>query len=372
MSRPQVLVLTKTAALGGAERLLMNALPHLDRRRFDYRFAVLERNGPLAAACSASGVPLEPLPHSGALDPRNALALRRRLRRERIDLLHAHLPLTGALARVAARGLSTRVVYTEHSVQEMYRRPSRALNAATYGWQTAVVAVSQRVGESAAAHIGERARRRSRVIPNGLDFDALDRQASAGLAAPLPRSAAGGFRLLVPASLARIKGQDVLIDALARLQARRRAHYELWFAGDGPERRRLEVRVQRARLSRVHFLGARGDIFALMRSADAVALPSRFEGHPLALLEAMALGRPVVAASVGGVPEIVEDEVTGLLFPSEDADALAAELERLARDPGLRARLGAAARAHVREHFDIRNHVAAVEALYRRCLGERD
>ena len=82
MTRPRVLVFTKTAALGGAERLLINTLPYLDRDAYDYRFAVLEPEGPLSVACARAGVPFERLPHASALDPRNALALRRSLRRE--------------------------------------------------------------------------------------------------------------------------------------------------------------------------------------------------------------------------------------------------------------------------------------------------
>jgi glycosyltransferase involved in cell wall biosynthesis len=102
-----------------------------------------------------------------------------------------------------------------------------------------------------------------------------------------------------------------------------------------------------------------------------VVLPSRQEGHPLALLEALALGRPVVACAVGGVPEIVVPGRTGLLVPPEDPAALAAALERLRRDPGLRARLGASAARDARARFDVRRSVAAVEALYRRVLASR-
>jgi glycosyltransferase involved in cell wall biosynthesis len=362
-------VFTKTAALGGAERLLINALPYLDRDAYDYRVAVLEPDGPLSEACGRAGLPFEPLPHANALDPRNAFALRRTLRRERIDLVHAHLPLPGALARVAARGLATRVIYTEHNTQEMYRRGSRLLNAATYGWQTRVIAVSERVRESAAARMGWRAARRTSVVPNGVDFAALDAESQGAPLGPLPGDRPGVFRVLVPATLARRKGQDVLLDALERCTALGALRLQVWLAGEGSERITLEARARRAPLlGRVHLLGARRDVFQLMRRADAVALPSRFEGHPLALLEAMALGRPVLATRVGGVPEIVTHERTGLLVAPEDPEALAAALFRLASDRALCARLGAAAAAHARVEFDVRRTVAALETLYRGCL----
>jgi glycosyltransferase involved in cell wall biosynthesis len=375
MSRPRILVLTKTTTMGGAERLLMNALPYLDREQFEYRFAALDRHGPLARACREAGFPLQVLPRPTLLDPRNALALRRWLAREGVALVHAHLPLVGALARVATRGLATRVVYTEHNTQECYRPASRWLNALTYGWQQRVVAVSEEVRRSAESRIGARARDRTAVIPNGVDFERLDREAAAAPSSPLPRLRPGAFLILVPATLAWRKGQDVVVDALLSLEARRApatAPIAVWLAGDGPERAALLSRIAAARLvASVELLGSRPDVFALMRLADAVVLPSRHEGHPLALLEAMALGRPAIATAVGGVPEIIEHERTGLVVARDDAEALANAIERLRSDPALRLRMGVAAAEVIRTHFDVRRSVIAIEALYRSCLDAR-
>jgi glycosyltransferase involved in cell wall biosynthesis len=369
MKRPRVLVLTKTTAMGGAERLLMNALPYLDQERFEYRFAALDAHGPLATACRMNGVDFHALPYPSLLDPRNALALRRWLAREQIDLMHAHLPLVGALARVASRGLPTRVVYTEHNTQDCYRAPSRWLNAATYGWQHGVVAVSEEVRRSAESMIGSRAAERIAVVPNGVDFERLDRDTTARPATPLPARPSGAFLILVPATLAWRKGQDVLLDALAWFGERSSPPIVAWLAGDGPERNALLGRIAAARLTKsVHLLGSRPDVFALMRLADAVVLPSRHEGHPLALLEALALGRPAIASAVGGVPEIVAHGRTGLLFPPGDARALAAAIGRLRSDRALRQRLGSAAAEVIRTRFDVRRWVAAIEALYWRTL----
>jgi glycosyltransferase involved in cell wall biosynthesis len=143
-----------------------------------------------------------------------------------------------------------------------------------------------------------------------------------------------------------------------------------WLAGDGPTREALGRITRSLGLEdRVHFLGRRADVFPLMRLADAIALPSRREGHPLALLEAMALGKAVVACAVGGVPESVRDGETGLLVPSDDPAALARALARLRDDAALRGRLGAAAACEVRARYHIRRTVAAVEAVYERCLA---
>jgi glycosyltransferase involved in cell wall biosynthesis len=164
----------------------------------------------------------------------------------------------------------------------------------------------------------------------------------------------------------------VLLDALASLEKRRTpatAPIAVWLAGDGPERAALLSRIAVSRLTEsVHLLGSRPDVFALMRLADAVVLPSRHEGHPLALLEAMALGRPAIATAVGGVPEIIEHGRTGLLVPPDDAGALATAIERMRSDPALR-RMGVAAAEVIRTHFDVQRSVAAIEGLYRRHLA---
>jgi glycosyltransferase involved in cell wall biosynthesis len=367
--RRRILILTRTTALGGAERLLANALPYLDRARFDYRLAALDDGGPLARACHAAELPFQVLPRSSPLDPRNALALRRLLAREHIDLVHAHLPLTGALARAASRGLGVRVVYTEHNVQSRYRAPSRWLNAATYGWQERVVAVSEGVRASAEAGIGRAARERLVVIPNGVDFERLDHEAAERPGPGLPRRPRGALVVLVPATLAWRKGQDVLLSALERLRDGSHPPIEAWLAGDGPDGPALAARVAAGPLAgSVHLLGRREDVFALMRVADVVALPSRHEGHPLALLEALALARPVVATRVGGVPEIVTDGVSGFLVPPEDPTALARALACLRRDPALRRRFGEAGARDARRRFDVRRTVAALEDVYASCL----
>ena len=371
--RFRVLVLTRTSSLGGAERLLMNTLPYLDRERFDYRFAALDDHGPLAAACREAGFSFTPLARRSIVNPRNAVALRRMLERERVDLLHAHLPLTGTLARAAARGLPVRVVYTEHGVQEHHRGPSRWADAATSGWQNRVVAVSQGVRSGAVGRIGESARALTTVVPNGVDFERLDREAAARPfppPSPGPRSA---VRVLVPARLAAVKGHDVLLDALERLAERPFPPLQVWLAGDGPRREALAERIAGGRLAgSVELLGAREDVFALMRAADLVALPSRHEGHPLALLEALSLGRATLATRVGGVPEIVRDGETGLLVAPGDPAALAAGLDRLRGDPDLRLRLGRVAAQDARSRFDVRRAVTATEAVYAQCLARPD
>ncbi|MEM7409154.1 MAG: glycosyltransferase [Myxococcota bacterium] len=364
----RVRILLKTTELGGAERLILNSLPYLDRRRFDYGFAAHDEEGPVARALAAAALPFEKLPPTSR-PARATRALRRWLRAEQADVLHAHLPVPGTLARIASRGLPTRVVYTEHTTQDVYRPASRWLNAASYRWQDAVVAVSDRVRASALREVGDRWGSRISVIPNGVDFAALEASARQ---APNPRPIArrGAVTLLVPASLQRVKGHDVLLAALGELGEG--VPFDVWLAGDGPERDAIERAARRLPANiRVSLLGHRSDVFGLMRIADLVVLPSRHEGLPLALLEAQALGRPVVASAVGGVPEVVTSGEDGWLVRGGDALALARALSLLANDPPLRERLGREAAARARRQHDIRDTVEALENLYCEVTGAR-
>jgi glycosyltransferase involved in cell wall biosynthesis len=168
-------------------------------------------------------------------------------------------------------------------------------------------------------------------------------------------------RGIVVANLLPYKGHADLVDALARLAA----PPAMCFVGDGPERERIGgLLVARGLRGTVELAGPVPDAARLLPGYQFAVLASHAEGLPNAVLEAMAAGLPVIATSVGGVPEIVTDGVTGLLVPPHAPDALAAAIAALVADPGLRARLGRAAR-RTAERFDVAACAARHEAVYR-------
>ncbi len=146
---------------------------------------------------------------------------------------------------------------------------------------------------------------------------------------------------------------------------------ELWLVGDGPLRPVVEKTVVEMGLEgRVLFLGVRNDVPKLLAASDVLVLSSEYEGVPLTVLEAMAAGKPVIATAVGGVPELVEDGVTGILVPPRNPEALAQGILRLAKDADLRQRMGKAAQQWALERFDIARTAREYEALYLRLLRE--
>jgi glycosyltransferase involved in cell wall biosynthesis len=239
-------------------------------------------------------------------------------------------PYASALARVAPTVMSLQGREAGGVFTATPRALAGALRRASH-----VVACSASLAASARAlapEVGDRVT----VIPNGVDAERF----GPGPAFVHPRP-----YLLAVGRLARQKGFDTLLEAFARVASSR--DVDLLIAGEGPERAVLaDLRGRLGLSERVHFLGGLepDGVAALYRGAVVVACPSRWEGLPLVCLEAMATGCAVVAAAVDGIPEAITPGETGLLVPSEDAEALTAALVELLDDPALRERLGRRAR----------------------------
>jgi glycosyltransferase involved in cell wall biosynthesis len=208
--------------------------------------------------------------------------------------------------------------------------------------------------------------RQTAVVYNGLDVEDVERLARAP-APPLPR-ADRTLRLLFPATLLATKGQDVALKAVARARAAGQA-VQLWLSSEKPRgsdagfpARLAELIVQLGLEDCVSFIGWQDNICSVMATSDAVILTSRSEGMPCALMQAMALQKPVLATRVGGIPELVRDGTDGLLVDVGDVAATSAAIARLA-DPELRARLGAAGKARVGQEFSLKRQANALLTL---------
>ncbi len=189
----------------------------------------------------------------------------------------------------------------------------------------------------------------------------------------LCESAAPRTSVVVGASgrLVDIKGLAYLIKALAILSSEF-PDLQVEIAGEGPERENLENEARDLNLKeRVRFLGWQTDLEPVLRSWDIFAMPSLTEGFPMAALEAMAQGLPIVATNVGGLPELVEDGKTGTLVPPSDAGALARGLKSLIVDTRLRQEMGTAGWRRARDQFSIDRMVAQTAAIYDSLLDSR-
>lgn len=286
----------------------------------------------------------------------------------RYDAIHLNLfAPRSAVALAAYAAVPAKVLFVVHS--EFPRPPRglarRALDRVTLARVHSLGGVSAHVRDQEGARFGLRGERTC-TLYNGIDFTRFR---------PGPPKASGApLRLITAAYFQPDKGVDRLVRAFARVQG---GAATLTLCGDGPEAPRIEALISSLGLSdRVECVGLRDDLEQLLPRADVFIHTARREAFGLAIAEAMSCGLAVVASSVGGVPELVEDGVSGLLVPPGDEGALTQAIERLLRNPMLRQRLGVNARSRIVERFGLRRsaveHLRWCEAAAPELHGQRD
>lgn len=348
----------------GVPQHVLDLVRSLDPARFSPALAC-PRESVLWDALAGSGVelhPISPARRPGPADLRTLLTLLRLVRR--FDVIHGHSAKAGFLARLAAAltGRRDRCVFTPHgwsfwSADGAAGRLYLALERLAAGWCRTIVTLS---GDERDAGLAKGVGRTGlyAVIPNGVDL--------ARFAAP-PAPVPG--RIVMVGRFAPPKRHDLVLQAFADV---RRGHpgAELWLVGDGegrPAAERLAATLGVAEATR--FLGVREDVPELLAQAACAVLASDYEGCPLAPIEAMAAGVPVVATGVGGVPEVVEHGVTGIVTAPGSAPALAEALAGVLGDPAGAAQMGAAGRARAQARFSRERMAAATAAIYEQAAA---
>jgi len=363
---PKVLYLVTELDIGGAEKNLFRLACAMKKRRWDVEVAALSGRGPLGRWLSDESIPVHYAGMDFKADPVAFARLVGILRRARPDVLHTflfHANIAGRLANIFAR---VPIVVSSIRVAER-RRPSHTrMDFLTQFLMDAEVCVSEGVREftRSQAHVRER---KLVVIPNAVEPPSPSKprdDVRAGLGARRDVKVVLSVGRLDPQ-----KGYLYLVEA-ARELVKSRDDVLFVVAGEGPERVTMENAIDSAAMGeRFRLLGWRADVDDLYSAADIFVLPSLWEGMPNALLEAAAAGLPVVATSVEGSREIIDDGRTGLLVEPKDARALRVALERLLDDCEFRLRLAGAGRERVLRGHNPDALVAAHEDLYKRLLG---
>ena len=325
MSRPlRVLLVTKGLDLGGIERVVVDLAVGLSESGVDVEVALVNSDRDrLAPALDDAGIRLHRLDGSdlvGFTAARRLATLLATSETDRFDVVHVHGPLPSAIVRVLCRRRSgrPRVVTTSHTPWSSLRLPTRLAWQATAGLDAATIAVSAAV----AASLPARAHARAIVVPHGIDPQRISKALAAGRRAPgTPSTSDGLVTVMTVASHRDAKNYPNLLRAV-RAAIDLGAPIRLVSVGEGPSLAdHVALAAELGLADVVTFIPATDDVLSLIAGADILAVASDYEGQPIVVAEALALGLPVVATAVGRVPEMVNTTV-GRVVPPRDPAAL--------------------------------------------------
>ncbi len=361
----RILYIHGISKIGGAEKDLLNLLEHIDRQQWD-PIVVCPPDGPLLERVEQLKVPVYPtkLPSwrklKDLLDiPFVVWSLMKIIREHRIDLVHVNDYWWGPIADIACK--LTKLPCVVHIRQEI--EPRRVKQYRLRGPEK-LIAVSRRI-RHVALETGVDPSRIA-VVYSGLDTvrpinPSEDKRVRSQYGITPNQLVIGTVANLFPR-----KGYEYLIQALAEINQRKPGIHCL-IVGEGDEiyRSRLLDMVQKNGLEKVvTFAGFQQDVPSYIAAMDVFVLPSVMEGFGIVLLEAMAMGKPIIATTVGGIPEIVEDQTTGILVPPKDSSAIAQKIIYLLENPSVREKLGQAGRARVLERFSVQRMASQLQDIY--------
>lgn len=358
----KICILIKTLGLGGAERHVADLSRELVRRGHTVSVIyTMKTKLNVLADLNVGGALVHRLEASNA--PMRLWQLASILRAERPDVVHAHSPLLKVMARVLRPFLGYRLISTYHNVFPRHSLAIRVIERLLHRLDDVQISCAQEVAASMPWP--------TRNVPNGITLQREKRP----LEGPSLRD-----RFDIPtdvpvfvcvATLTKKKNHERLIDAFSLAFPDGMAA-RLVLYGDGPNRSKIADQISSAGFSDAIILaGSDPDARHLITEADAFCLVSLFEGLPLALLEAMASGLPCVVSRAGEMAKVVIHEETGIVVDSDDTTGIASALQRLAADPDLRRRMGAASLSRVQSEFGLDGMVDRLEDAYRGSASNR-
>lgn len=374
----KVLHFIESLGVGGAETLLLNQLPELQSQGDEVTLAVMRGPFDLRPALESQGVRVVVL---GARHRWNLIGAARELaalvQSGGFSVVHAHLYFP-AVVTALSRRLGLQRAAQVVSFHNLAYAPGVNKAGAGLRWRKRLAAALYPRGFDAMLGVSAAVARHYEQALGLRGVQVLHNPVPRGVAGravlgPAPAAEPGRFSLVVPGRLVHEKGHADFLQALARLRAEGR-RLSVTLAGHGPLCASLEQQIGQQGLDDcVAITGAlpHAQLLDLVQAADLVVVPSRFEGFGLTALEAMALGRPVLATTAGGLPEVIEHGASGWLVAPQDPALLAQAIRQLMDDAPLRQRLGAAGRQRAQLHFSLHAVTARLRDIYRRAVQAR-
>jgi len=367
MRKIRILHIIANFGTGGAQRLLVNLLESYNRKRFEVAAVSLYPPSKTILEYEITDKKLEVYflnKHRG-LDLRIIPQLYHLLRAFRPDVVHTHLSvLRYSLLPILLCQIPVRVHTVQNIAQKEVDLAGKLVHWFAFHLSGVVpVSISQEVANTIHSLYG-------RGVKTPIIYNAIPTAQFIYNQKRINKQSDKNLVILHIGRFSPQKNHIILIDAFALALKENNKMY-LWLVGDGELREIIKDLVSKKGLEeKISFLGLRSDIAMLLADSDLFVLSSDYEGLPIVILEAMAAGKPVIATAVGGVPELVEDGITGILVPPRDPESLSQAILRLAKDPDLRHRMGQMGQKNALERFDISLAIRKYEALYLKLLKE--
>lgn len=369
-----VLHIIKSLGRGGAEVLLPETLNKHNKEKYEFHYIYFLpwKNQVVKEIEAAGGKVVCMAANNNAQILLQVRRIVQYIRDHRIALIHCHLPWAGIVGRIAGRLTGVPVVYTEHNKWERYHRLTYLMNKWSFASQQQVIAVSGEVANSIRTHY-RKEKPLVQVVQNGID--------TSKYAAHQPVEHDIRRELDIPKSAIVIgiacvfRAQKRLTQWIEIAHALRAQHSGLRFiiVGDGVLRNEVHQKARDLNMDYcLHFAGLQTDMRPWLKAMDIFMMSSEFEGLPIALLEAMSMGCMPACTAAGGIPEVITDNVNGILVPVNEPMQLAGRLAGFLDQPGLLAARKQAARDTVVNHFSMEKMVGELETIYDHLIPQNN
>ena len=368
--RIKVVHLVTSLEVGGAQHNMLLGLPRLDPERYEHILVSIMNRMQMEPQFRQLGIEVHSLGLSKKTDLAVALRLGALLKKLRPDILHTYLIHGNVLGRIVGRlvGVST-IIGSELTIGQA-GTIGKLLTKLTNPLTDAVEVNSETGGKAVVADLGVPKNKIEVILP-GLDLDAFSRTDNRSKIRTEIGVSDDQHLILFVGRLRPVKGPEYGIRAFA-IAASQNPKLHLALAGEGEQRSFLKNLTKELGIEEnITFLGARNDLPDVLSAADIILMPSIAEGFPRVANEAMAASKPIVATRVGGIPEAIIDNVTGLLVESKEIDTMSDAIIRVSSDTELQQRLGNTARQHAELHYSAASYVSRLDDMYSRWANRK-
>lgn len=373
--KTKVLHLIKSLGRGGAEKLIPETAQVHDQSRFEFHclyFYYQEQN--IVDELEAAGIQVHLIPSGNLGLFLQVQKVREFVRENNFDILHAHLPWAGILARFVGQKLDIPIVYTEHNTWERYNKVSYWGNRLTFKNQDVAIAVSNEVALSMQLNsiwdpYKRGGRLRVKVVQNGVNTDVFKKLNVEIKAFKNQLEIPEDSPVIGKVAVFRSQKRLWLWVAIAIRILKKHPQVHFLLVGDGEWKSRIVRQIEESGFSKnFHLVGVQKEVIPYLNLMDIYLSSSEFEGLPIAMLEAMACEVPVVATRAGGIGEVIQHGKQGFLTEIDAWEELEGYCEILLQNPQLRLSMGIASRAQVIENFSMKKMVQALEKIYLEVL----